>query len=497
MQRFVLALYTVALCVSFVGCVSPLASLDEQAMSAEERARVRSEFMMPEKDAPKRTALRSDATLKAQQQDAIRDAKLAKSDIPADPPPGVDPKLYGEIRRLILAADPDVRPKLEATLAAIVASGSLEKRSLDKGANGDSSGGNGSDKAEASQQARVGVTPSRQTIKNPPTIPSPNRVAATTQTAAKPATDVATPKAAPTPQLKPQESEPAIKFADHSTPVLPAYRSPVHVVPASAEEPLNDTAGTSTDEDNAGKEGDDDDEAQRDWREHLQDAIKQLQSKLDDKNIEAAEKKRLSAQLHLLFLMQENRDMALKPVSGLSTEEQEFWQEQLFAIDVLLKPDSLPDSDHRARLSLHHLRKAVDHLADHGSLEVGGLAFCTDVQGFGRFTQHNRENSFKSDSPVLLYAEVDNFMSREVPTGFETRLQARYQIYDISGRRIAEHSFPVLNEVCTNRRRDFFMSFLMYMPKDAPTGEYRLKLIIEDKHAQKFGESDIKFRLNS
>ena len=86
-------------------------------------------------------------------------------------------------------------------------------------------------------------------------------------------------------------------------------------------------------------------------------------------------------------------------------------------------------------------------------------------------------------------------MAGEKPDGFETELQGGYQVFDPAGRRMADHELPLDKQICRNRRRDYFIAYRVYMPKNIPPGPYRLQLTIEDIRGQKFGQASIDFEI--
>jgi hypothetical protein len=51
------------------------------------------------------------------------------------------------------------------------------------------------------------------------------------------------------------------------------------------------------------------------------------------------------------------------------------------------------------------------------------------------------------------------------------------------------------DEHCRNRRRDFFVPYFIWMPKQATPGQYQLKLTLEDVHAGQTAEATIEFAI--
>jgi hypothetical protein len=190
------------------------------------------------------------------------------------------------------------------------------------------------------------------------------------------------------------------------------------------------------------------------------------------------------------------RDDAVKSVGQWDEPLDEYWKNQLHGLSVALDSRGMPLVDRRAALALRHLREAESHLAAASTLDVRNLTFCTRVDSFGRFTEFD-QYEFRADQEVLLYVEIDNFSVASKPEGHETALTGSYQVFDTSGRRVADHTFPTEREICRNRRRDFFIPYRVYMPKSLGPGKYTLQLTIEDVHAEKFGQGSIEFTIKN
>jgi hypothetical protein len=87
-----------------------------------------------------------------------------------------------------------------------------------------------------------------------------------------------------------------------------------------------------------------------DWRSQLTSAIRSLQAEASAANGQSSTSLSASNQskLRLLQLAAGQRDDALKPLTGVSGAEQEFWGEQLFGLATLLDDQRMPDSQRRA-----------------------------------------------------------------------------------------------------------------------------------------------------
>jgi hypothetical protein len=103
--------------------------------------------------------------------------------------------------------------------------------------------------------------------------------------------------------------------------------------------------------------------------------------------------------------------------------------------------------------------------------------------------------AFRADQKVLLYCELENFVSVQVDRGYETKLRGHYEIVDADGKRLEYYPLPPDKDICSNRRSDFYIAYLMQMPQKIPPGDYQLRLLIEDVHGEKTGKSEIDFRI--
>lgn len=235
------------------------------------------------------------------------------------------------------------------------------------------------------------------------------------------------------------------------------------------------------------------------WQKHLELAMQQLSkstSTTDASSPLSREQIRQSIISRLLAMSLGDREQMSASIDGLQPEEQEYLKYQLTALMDAIDPDANPVSSRRWSLVMLNQRKAHELLASMSNLEVGNVCFCTQVESFGvveRFPKYQ----FTPDQEVLLYCEIDNFVSERSKDGkgFETQLQGTYEIVDSTGRRIADQTLPMDTHVCRNRRRDYFIAYRVYMPQNISPGSYALRLTIEDMKGRKFGQSEVAFQI--
>ncbi len=226
----------------------------------------------------------------------------------------------------------------------------------------------------------------------------------------------------------------------------------------------------------------------------LANAIRDLEGQSQHAAAGSQEAARRQIELRLLCLAAGRRDDALRPIAGLTSAEQEFWSSQLFALSAWMDAEKMPAADRRANEALTHLDHARGKLAEIGTLQVRNPQFCTRVDGYGAYTKF-KEEVFKPSQDVVLYVELENFRSESADGGYRTALSSRYRILDSQGRQVTEHEFPAIEEVCQNRRRDYYVSFRVQMPNRVYDGRHTLQLTVEDTLGKKVGQTSIEFAI--
>ncbi|MCA9246372.1 MAG: hypothetical protein KDA42_04625 [Planctomycetales bacterium] len=229
------------------------------------------------------------------------------------------------------------------------------------------------------------------------------------------------------------------------------------------------------------------------WRQDLQSAIEGLAATTNEVPRDEVELSRQVA-LRLLHLAAANREEAVRPIEGISPAQQDYWQKLIYSIATNVDAEEIPDSRRRAAEARRHLEDANIRLGELSNLAARNLAFCTEISSFGVYKPFEK-NEFSPGQEVLLYAEVENFKSVASEKGFVTKLRSSYQILDSRGARVFDDDFAMTEDICRNRRRDFFMRYRIWIPKRIFDGDYTLKLTIEDDAKQELGQTSIDFSI--
>ncbi len=227
------------------------------------------------------------------------------------------------------------------------------------------------------------------------------------------------------------------------------------------------------------------------WHDQLAAAIAGLEAEVSPAPKTDAE---IAAHVHLrlLYMAAGQRNEAMKPIPGVPPGMQEFWSTQVYALGTLLDAERTPDRRSRAAEAKRLLAEAVSKLSVAAPLTVKGLAFCTEVQSFGCYTEFG-SNEFLPGQEVLLYVEVENFHSQPTPRGYQTSLHGSYKIFDARGQQVAKQDFPATEEICRNQRHDFFIPYYLSLPKELYPGRHTLKLTIEDLNRREVAQGSVDF----
>ncbi len=225
------------------------------------------------------------------------------------------------------------------------------------------------------------------------------------------------------------------------------------------------------------------------WQNQLTTSILELESQTASGGTTPADIDR-QINLRLLYLVAGRRDDAMRPISGMSPDQQQFWTKELYGLATFRDATKVPDPQRRATEATMHLREAAAQLGELAAPVVRNLAFCKEVTSFGVYTKFPNYE-FASGDEALLYCELENLKAASTDRGYHTAVKGSYEILDAKGSRIAEQEFPVSDDFCANARRDFFILYHIWIPKQIAAGSYTLQLTIEDTQSNKIGQSTV------
>jgi len=230
------------------------------------------------------------------------------------------------------------------------------------------------------------------------------------------------------------------------------------------------------------------------WRDALDETVQALERELLREGLDASEKARLEAYRRLLHVVGNEREAAVAAMEGLDEDEREFWKHQLYALLVALDADGKHAASRRAALALRELRQSEHHLANISTLDLKNLALCSEAISYGEFKEFE-SYAFRPNEQVVLYVEVENFAVHANNDRFETELHGSFEILDEAQRRVTSVVLAPDRQVSSNRRRDYFIGYLITLPAELKPGSYRLQLTIEDVIGKKSNQAAVDFRI--
>jgi hypothetical protein len=144
------------------------------------------------------------------------------------------------------------------------------------------------------------------------------------------------------------------------------------------------------------------------------------------------------------------------------------------------------------------LQKSADEASAGLPLRITDAKLCTRVNGFGDYSELD-VNAFLAGraSPVIVYAQVDRFMSRPGAGGRQiVEMSQELNIYhEADGAHCWKRPAQTVTESTRTRRRDFYLTNAIELPSTLTVGKYRLKVTMRDATGGGTAETTIPFSI--
>jgi hypothetical protein len=201
--------------------------------------------------------------------------------------------------------------------------------------------------------------------------------------------------------------------------------------------------------------------------------------------------------LRMLYLADGQDDKALASIAGTDAEIEEIIHAQVNAL-IAARSSSGRDPAtwaNRQLDSTESLRKMLGAKAD---LSVPKVALCTEITGFGLYKPiEPAEFQARRKNLLLVYIEVENFVSKKTPSGlYRTLLSVRQSLVSQDGQELWSKKDENIEDLARRQRRDFYLTIgPIAIPKSLAPGSYILKVEVEDALAGKMNSAVAKFKL--
>lgn len=173
-------------------------------------------------------------------------------------------------------------------------------------------------------------------------------------------------------------------------------------------------------------------------------------------------------------------------LANLNERERQAVQSVRDLIDALAKdPAAASDPSRVSQM----LARSMDALASARSVRVARAELCQRVEDFGRFKPFE-VNAFVAGRPhrVIVYTEIENYAYRDMgegaPSGnrWSVELGQELQLYTGDGSMLAwRKPEEATGEKSRNKRRDFYITQMVELPRTLTVGPYSLKVVLRDK----------------
>lgn len=208
--------------------------------------------------------------------------------------------------------------------------------------------------------------------------------------------------------------------------------------------------------------------------------------------------KNLSAQVdwQLLQLLTGRKVPQMEWVGSLPSEDQEIVSALMDALGNF-RTNIRADDNAMFSRKVRPFIDLADRLRAQADLKIPTVAMCSRVDGFGIYEPVD-QTRFRAgrDHKVILYIEVENFMSRMTAARqWETSLTESAILYNERGQRVWEDGQQPIADISRNRRHDFFARRMIQLPATLPAGKYSLKVSVIDQLANRFAEERLAVEL--
>lgn len=207
--------------------------------------------------------------------------------------------------------------------------------------------------------------------------------------------------------------------------------------------------------------------------------------------------RRRQTDLRMMYLIAGRTAESIRVIEALPEPEQEFWQSLMLAVDAYRRTDDSAERAEHLTETLNYVRAASRQLQPLSKLRIRRLNFCNRIDGFGMIDEFP-VFEFNAGQPLLLYAEIENYMSELTANGqYRSEFAARIEfVRDGETEPIVSRTIqlPGIEDFCATERTDYFQSYELTVPSLSP-GRYRLRLRIRDQLSLQTTATEIPFEI--
>jgi hypothetical protein len=164
---------------------------------------------------------------------------------------------------------------------------------------------------------------------------------------------------------------------------------------------------------------------------------------------------------------------------------------QVEQVEAGPKPSTPPEVSKAAEATRSKAGEKPDAEA---GLEITDARFCRRVHGFGSVDSLAAGETLKPGQSIVLYAELGGVQYNRAETGFKSRIASRLELF----RADDPAAEPIWTETprdaeyrCRDRSPDYYLNYVIPLPKTIEPGKYRLRLLATDLVSNHIASSDV------
>ncbi|MBI3463599.1 MAG: hypothetical protein HY000_11150 [Planctomycetes bacterium] len=211
------------------------------------------------------------------------------------------------------------------------------------------------------------------------------------------------------------------------------------------------------------------------WDDQLRAMLNQARERAKTSDPEEARARVQLALMELLWQSEQNRKQPVPVDANLL-------RELTPAIEYALGTD--PAVGQSSQAANEALGRAAERLRGPPRFEARNLTFCKRIRGFGSI-ERVEAAAFSCGQAVLLYNEVDGFLSEPGSGRFRSRLSSELELLDADGQTVWQQQFAAVEDSNSVARRDYFLSHSFRLPALVRPGTYLLRLTLHDELAKR------------
>lgn len=205
--------------------------------------------------------------------------------------------------------------------------------------------------------------------------------------------------------------------------------------------------------------------------------------------------------LRLLELALGNRNEAIRPFTTVdptlnSKSFQDFWSNSVLGFSTLLDEAGPPDTRARLVSVSYRLGEGARSLGNLCPIQLQNVRLVRNVEKFGTMIPRQSEDCHPGET-LFVYLELENPTIRLLAEGHAISVSFSYEVRSETGEIIHKANTSPMQEVSLSRKRDYFGTVIVELPRTMKNGNYHLRVCVNDmfSDSMQYAEEQIPIRV--